>query len=260
MSEVWITVLGIAFIFLMTTLGSAVVFFFRGEISEKLQAFFLGLASGIMIAASVWSLLLPSLEQFSASFHRLAFLPALLSVLLGGVFLVFLDLIFPLIATSNQNTTNGFAKPFRLFLAVTFHNIPEGLAVGFAFGAAVGIGEVGSLIGAVGLALGIGIQNFPEGMAISLPMKSALKSNKKAFLWGMGSGVAEPIFAVLGYLLASKLQILQPWLLSASAGAMLFVSAEDLIPDAKIPDNPKLGAWGVLIGFVVMMALDVGLG
>ena len=259
MSQLWFTVFGISFIFLMTTLGSAVVYFFKGEISKKTQAFFLGLASGVMISASVWSLLLPALDLFRSTFHRFAFLPAVCSVAFGGVFLVLLDVVLRS-SLKEKGETNILTKSFRLFLAVTLHNIPEGLAVGFAFGVASAVNDPSALIGAVGLAFGIGIQNFPEGMAVALPMKSALKSNTKAFLWGAGSGVAEPIFAVLGYILAFQLQILQPWLLCASAGAMIYVCAEDLIPDSKLPDTPKIGAWGVLIGFLMMMALDVGLG
>lgn len=260
MSQNWLTIFGISFIFLMTMLGSAVVFFFKGEISKKPQAFFLGLASGVMISASVWSLLLPALDLFRFNFNALAFLPAVMAVAFGGVFLVLLDGILLVLLKKKVEKNTSVNKPFRLFLAVTFHNIPEGLAVGFAFGVANMLNDPSLFVGALGLALGIGIQNFPEGMAVALPMKSALKSNKKAFFWGTCSGMAEPIFAVLGYILAFKLQILQPWLLCASAGAMLFVSAEDLIPDSKLPDNPKIGAWGVLIGFLVMMALDVGLG
>lgn len=260
MSQIGFTVLGISFIFIMTTLGSAVVFFFKGEISQKTQAFFLGLASGVMISASVWSLLLPALEVFRLQFQGMAFLPAICAVAFGGIFLVVLDLVLPLILKKKATTNLSIAKPFRLFLAVTFHNIPEGLAVGFAFGVASVANQPTAVIGALGLALGIGIQNFPEGMAVALPVKSALKSNAKAFLWGAVSGLAEPIFAVLGYILAFQLQVLQPWLLCASAGAMLFVSAEDLIPDSKLSECPKIGAWGVLIGFLLMMALDVGLG
>lgn len=257
--DIWLTVAGICFIFLMTTLGSAVVFLFRGEPSKKAQAFFLGLASGIMISASIWSLLLPALDTFRSQYGSLAFLPAVIAVALGSAFLVVLDFILSA-WIKNSKTDDSIIKPFRLFLAVTFHNIPEGLAVGFAFGVATALHQPLAVFGALGLAFGIGVQNFPEGMAVALPMKNALKSNKKAFLWGAGSGIAEPIFAILGYFLAVKLTVLQPWLLSASAGSMLFVSAEDLIPDSKIEEAPKIGAWGVLIGFVFMMALDVGLG
>lgn len=260
MTEIGLTVFGICFIFIMTTLGSAFVFFFKGEISQKTQSFFLGLASGVMVAASIWSLILPAIDTFAVWFGKFAFIPAVVSLLLGGLFLVFLDVIFPLISRKTSKMNTSLEKPFRLFLAVTFHNIPEGLAVGFAFGTALVVGTPVALVGALGLAIGIGVQNFPEGMAVALPIKTVLKSNKKAFLWGMSSGIAEPIFACLGVVLASKLQALQPWLLTASAGAMIFVSAEDLIPDARSAEAPKMGAWGVLIGFVLMMALDVALG
>ena len=260
MTAFGLTLAGISFIFLMTTLGSAVAFLLKNDLSKKTQAFVFGLASGIMIASSIWSLILPALDSFRLQFKAFAFLPAVCAVALGGVFLVLLDVVLPLINKKTACAGVGLTKSFRMFLAVTFHNIPEGLAVGFAFGVANALNEPTAVLGALGLAFGIGIQNFPEGMAVVLPMKTALKSNKKAFLWGVGSGGVEPIFAVLGCILAFKLKFLQPWLLSASAGAMLFVSAGDLIPDSKTPDNPNIGAWGVLIGFLFMMALDVGLG
>ncbi|MBQ7924561.1 MAG: ZIP family metal transporter [Clostridia bacterium] len=255
MNHLWITVLGFSFIFLATALGAAVVFFFKGEISPKINAFFLGLASGVMIAASVWSLLLPAIEQSQTLFGALAFLPAVIGLFLGGVFLVLLDRVKP----KNRESVR-MQKHTRLFLAVTLHNIPEGLAVGFAFGAAAVLGETAAYLSALGLAIGIGIQNFPEGLAIALPIKTALNSRKRAFLWGTASGLPEPVFAVLGYFLASWLQILQPWLLAFSAGAMLFVAAEDLIPDSKMQSDSCVGAWGVLLGFILMMALDVALG
>lgn len=262
----WITVFGICFIFLMTTLGSAVVYFFKKEISPKVNALFLGFASGVMIAASVWSLLLPALAQAQERWGTWSFFPAAVGIVCGGVLLVGLDEIAPRICSAKgkelleRNMGAEWKKSVRLFLAVTLHNIPEGLAVGFAFGAASRIATTAAFLSALGLAVGIGLQNFPEGAAISLPMKNALKSPNIAFLWGMGSGLPEPIFAILGYFLATSLQILQPWLLSFAAGAMLFVAAEDLIPDARLEEKPKLGAWGVLLGFVTMMTLDVAFG
>ncbi len=258
MWNTWLAVLGIAFIFLMTSLGSAVVFLFKGEIPPKINHFFFGFASGVMVAAAVWSLLLPSLTQAEAFFGRLAFVPAAAGVIVGGLFLVALDKL-----ATEQRKRGGNVRPeksMRLFLAVTLHNIPEGLAVGFAFGAASRIGTTAAYVSALGLAIGIGIQNFPEGAAISLPMKAACKNGRKAFLWGVASGVAEPVFAIVGYFLASALRFAQPWLLGFAAGAMLFVAAEDLIPDARSEQSPHLGAWGVLIGFVAMMVLDVALG
>lgn len=244
MENTWLTVLGICFIFAMTTLGSAVVFLFKRGISSKLNATFLGFAAGVMIAASVWSLLLPALESAEVYFPSLPFLPVALGLLLGGVFLSAIDRFLP--KEKNERAS------MRLFSAVTLHNIPEGLAVGFAFGATGGFS-------ALGLAVGIGVQNLPEGAAVSLPMKRVTKSNTKAFLWGVGSGIAEPIFACLGYFLSAYLLVLQPWLLAFSAGAMLFVSAQDLIPDAREESAPSLGAWSALIGFALMMVLDIAL-
>jgi len=255
MAGVWITVFGFAFIFLATTLGASVVFFFKKEISYKWNSFIFGLASGVMMAASVWSLLLPSIEQAKNYFGGLAFLPAVLGIVFGGAFIVVLDRL------ALKKVNNGrLQKSAKLFLAVTLHNIPEGLAVGFAFGAVAGLKSLSAYISALGLAIGIGVQNFPEGVAVALPMKKALNSRRRAFLWGMISGLPEPFFAVLGYFLATWLRVLQPWLLAFSAGAMLFVSADDLIPDSKQGRGVSIGAWGVLIGFALMMALDVALG
>jgi ZIP family zinc transporter len=143
---------------------------------------------------------------------------------------------------------------------VTIHNIPEGLAVGLAFGAAAVSGEPGAYYAALGLAIGMAIQNFPEGAAIALPMKVATRSKRKAFLFGMGSGAVEPIAAVVGYVLASEVAVLHPWMLGFAAGAMIFVVAEDLIPDSNINEYPHAGTWGVMLGFVLMMVLDVALG
>ena len=145
-------------------------------------------------------------------------------------------------------------------LAVTLHNIPEGLAVGFAFGGAAAAGESGAFVSALALAVGLAIQNFPEGVAVSLPMKGLTGSRGKAFLYGTASGAVEPVFAVAGYFLAAALTALQPWFLSFAAGAMIFVVAEDLIPESHIAEHPHLGTWGVMFGFAVMMVLDVALG
>lgn len=263
MNNTAVTVIGISIIFIMTSLGSAIVFFFKGEISPKLNTLFLGFASGVMIAASVWSLIIPAIEQSEEGWGAWSFLPAAVGFIIGGLFLVFLDKIIPHIH-SGRNEEEGLRsnlqKPAKLFFAVTLHNIPEGLAVGFAFGAALAVKESSAFLSALALAVGIGIQNFPEGAAIALPMKQATGSSGKAFLYGMGSGIVEPLFAVIGMFLAAFLTNIQPWLLSFAAGAMIFVVAEDLIPDAKLSENSHLGTWGVMAGFVVMMILDVALG
>ncbi len=259
MNNTWITIFGISFIFIMTTLGAAMVFFLKKNMSNKANTFLLGLASGIMIAASIWSLLLPAIDA-SENYGKLQWLPAATGILIGGVFLVFLDSIVKNTLKNETKNQKEYQKHFKLFLAVTLHNIPEGLAVGFAFGVAAATGQNAAFMTAFGLAFGIGVQNFPEGAAVSLPMLKLTGNRTKAFLYGMGSGSVEPVFAVLGYFLAAFVAVLQPWLLAFAAGAMLFVVAEELIPDTKIAENPHLGAWGVLIGFVVMMILDVALG
>ncbi len=263
MDQTLIVAIGISVIFVMTTLGSALVFFFKKEISPKVNTLFLGFASGIMIAASVWSLLIPALEDAEGAWGSWSFVPAAVGFLLGGLFLVLLDKLVPHFHRGTnevEGPRSSLKKSTKLFLAVMIHNIPEGLAVGFAFGGALVGGEAGGLTAALGLAIGIGIQNFPEGAAVSLPMKGVTGSRSKAFFYGMGSGAVEPVSAVLGLLLATALTSIMPWLLAFAAGAMIFVVAEDLIPDAKLNEHPHLGTWGVMVGFVLMMILDVALG
>ena len=262
MSNTWITIIGFAIISVMTTLGSAVVYLFKGKINDKFRTLFLGFAAGVMIAASIWSLILPAIEQ-SESWGSLSFIPAVIGFLVGGLFLVVIDKVVPHIHKSSdkeEGVKSNLSKTTKLFLAVTIHNIPEGLAVGFAFGGAALIGTKAAFLGALALAIGLGIQNFPEGAALSLPMEAETKNKNKAFLFGAASGVVEPISAVIGYFLATVLTTLQPWLLSFAAGAMIFVVVEDLIPEAKLDEHSHLGTWAVMIGFVVMMVLDIALG
>ena len=260
MSNTLITIFGIAFIFLMTTLGASVVYIFNAGQNKKLNSIFLGFASGVMIAASIWSLLLPAIEQ-SSGFGKLKFLPASVGFVVGGLFLVLLDKVSPNFHSSKISlNTDRFKQIKKLFCAVTIHNIPEGIAVGFAFGSATLVGTKIAFLSALGLAIGIGIQNFPEGTAVALPIRTATNNKNIGFLYGMLSGAVEPIFAILGYFLASSLQIIQPWLLSFAAGAMIFVVVDDLVPISKTDDNSSLGAWGVMLGFAIMMILDIALG
>jgi len=262
MNSAWLTILGFGLIFAATTLGAALVFFFKKEISDKLNTVFLGFAAGIMIAASVWSLLIPSIEG-SEAWGAWSFVPAVVGFIVGGLFLVLLDKVVPHFHVGTgqeEGPRTAISKSVKMFLAITIHNIPEGLAVGFAFGGAAAIGTTEAYLSALGLAIGIAIQNFPEGAAVSLPLKRATGSNKKSFLFGMGSGAVEPLAAVIGYFLATTLVAAQPWFLSFAAGAMIFVVAEDLIPDAKLNEHSHIGTWGVMVGFAVMMALDVALG
>ena len=245
MSNNLIMILGISFIFLMTTLGSSIVFLFKREVSDKLNKIFIGLSSGIMIAASVWSLLLPAIEK--ASIYKIfSMLPVCIGFLLGGLFLVLIDRFIP----ENDSKTNN-----KLFLSVMIHNIPEGLAVGVAFGSAILLKESSAFYTALGLAIGIGLQNLPEGAAISLPLKNE-KGNNKAFLYGVFSGIVEPMFAIIGVILAMQVTYLMPWLLAFAAGSMIFVVIEELIPQSQ----SKYGTWALMFGFVIMMLLDVILG
>lgn len=256
-----ITIFGMAFIFIMTALGSALVFCFKKEIPSKFNAILLGCASGVMIAASVWSLLLPAIEQAGKSWGGLAFFPIGAGFLLGGVFLVLLDKAAPILTSrikgGERAPSRGLSGAAKLFLAVTLHNIPEGIAVGFAFGAAKVSGLTSAYLSALGLAIGMGLQNFPEGAAVSLPIKSETGSKTKGFLFGAFSGVVEPIFAAAGFFLASYLRLLQPWLLAFSAGAMVFVVAEELIPEANENGEAFPTALGIMVGFTFMMLLDV---
>ncbi len=204
-------IIGFSFIFLMTSLGAAMIFMFQKGISQRMNALLLGFAAGIMVAASVWSLLIPSIEGASEQFGRMAWLPAAIGFVLGGLFLMLLDRVVPHIHGGTfleEGPRSKVAKSVKLFLAVTIHNIPEGLSVGFAFGAAMAIGTHEAMISALGLALGIGIQNFPEGAAVSLPMYGVTKRRIKSFWYGVGSGAVEPVAALLGFFLASQFVLL----------------------------------------------------
>lgn len=254
-------VFGFSFIFLMTALGASLVFFFKKAVSPRVNAVLIGVAAGIMTAASVWSLLLPALTQAEDGIYGdLGFLPAAVGFMLGGLMLVALDKIVERSRRSEECPKPALTCSSRMLLAITVHNIPEGLAVGCAFGAAVAIGEAGAYASALGLAIGIGIQNFPEGASVALPLRSAGRSRIRSFAYGALSGIVEPIFAVVGFFLAVYVSALQPWLLAFAAGAMIFVVVNDLIPDAGLRAFPALGTWGIMFGFVMMMILDVALG
>lgn len=260
MNNTVITILGISFIFLMTTLGSALVFLFKRNVSDKLNSIFSGFSSGIMIAASVWSLILPALSQ-SESWGKLAFLPVTIGFVLGVIFLVVVEKLATVVEKKNDKPykKKRFGKSSKLFLAVTLHNIPEGLSVGLAFGNAFIVGTESAFYLALAVAIGIGIQNFPEGSAISLPMHKEFGSRWKAFLFGMLSGLVEPIMAVAGVFLSSLLTPVLPWLLAFSAGSMMYVVAEELMPESK-SSMSSIGTWGFIFGFLLMMILDVALG
>lgn len=234
---------GTQFIFLMTALGAAAVFFFAGEIGARPRTLMLGFAGGVMTAASVWSLLLPAIEQSGAESTLPAWLPAAAGLFLGAGFLA--------LAEHLQRGAGG--KERLLFTAITLHNIPEGMAVGLAFALAA---EGESLAAALTLALGIGVQNFPEGAAVSLPMRQLGMGRGRAFLWGAASGAVEPIFGMLAFYTSALLHPAMPWLLGFAAGAMLYVTARELSPESA----DSQGVFSYLGGFVLMMILDVALG
>ena len=253
---------GTGFTFLMTTLGAGLVFFFRKQFSAGLQRVFLGFAAGVMIAAAVWSLLIPAIDQAAAA-GLLGWVPAAGGFLLGVGFLIAMDSLLPHLHIGAKQP-EGLSAPWKrttlLFTAVTLHNIPEGMAVGLSFALAAQGGQAAGYTAAMALALGIGIQNFPEGAAISLPLRQEGKSVGRAFWMGSLSGVVEPIFGVLTVLIAGSIQPLMPWLLSFAAGAMIYVVVEELIPEAHLGEHSHVGTLGVIFGFVVMMILDVALG
>ena len=248
---------GTGFTFFMTALGAAIVFFFKGAIHDKLNRAFLGFASGVMMAASVWSLLIPSIDQ-SREQGLVPWLPPAAGFALGGLFLYLVDKALPWFHADYQGKK---ASTKLLVLAVTVHNIPEGMAVALAFVlAGQHPGDPVYLASALGLALGIGIQNFPEGAAISLPVRQSGASVGKSFLTGCLSGIVEPLAGLLVFLTASAAFSLMPWLLAFAAGAMLYVVADELIPQAQPDESSNVGTVGVMAGFLVMMVLDVALG
>ena len=245
---------------LATVLGAAMVFFFKKEMSSVTQKVFLGFAAGVMIAASVWSLLIPAMETAEEAGGNV-FLPVGGGFVLGGVFLLLLDRLLPhlhLDSDQPEGLPAHWKRTTMIVLAVTLHNIPEGMAVGLSFTVAARDG--GALAGAVALAIGMGLQNFPEGAAVSLPMRSQGVSAGKAFACGAASGVVEPIFGLLTVLVASSVSGLMPWILSFAAGAMIYVVVEELIPEAHLGEHSHAGTVSVMAGFLVMMLLDTALG
>ncbi|MDR0874577.1 MAG: ZIP family metal transporter [Clostridiales Family XIII bacterium] len=255
-------IIGVLIPFAGTVLGSAMVLVMRRNLGDQVQKLLLGFASGVMVAASVWSLLLPSLEQAKEA-GGIAWLPASVGFLLGIAFLLALDSLIPHLhpnAEKPEGLHTKVKKNTMLMFAVTLHNIPEGMAVGVVF-AGLLAGDAGiTLSSALALSIGIAIQNFPEGAIVSMPMRSAGVSRGKAFLNGTLSGVVEPIAAVITILLTSIFVPILPYLLAFAAGAMIYVVVEELIPGLQEGEHSNIGVIGVALGFVLMMILDVALG
>ncbi|MCC8027762.1 MAG: ZIP family metal transporter [Clostridium sp.] len=252
---------GILIPFIGTTAGAACVFFLKGALKPRVQKAFLGFASGVMVAASVWSLLIPAMNM-SEGMGKLAFVPAAVGFLLGIGFLLLLDEVTPHLHIDTEEPEgpkSSLKKSTMLVLAVTLHNIPEGMAVGVAFAGLLSENGSITMAGALALSIGIAIQNFPEGAIISLPLKEAA-GRKKAFIYGMLSGVVEPIGALIMLSLTDILGPALPYFLAFAAGAMIYVVVEELIPESSEGPHSNVATIGFALGFVVMMILDVALG
>ncbi|MBN1755287.1 ZIP family metal transporter [bacterium] len=251
------------FTWLVTALGSSMVFFFK-MINKKVLNSMLGFAAGVMIAASFWSLLKPAIE-IAEEIGSIPWVPALVGFLVGGAFLFLIDKILPhlhigLTVDKAEGIKTQWQRSVLLVLAITLHNIPEGLAVGVTFGALANNPNAGMLAGAIALSIGIGIQNFPEGAAVSIPLRREGFSRLKAFNYGQLSGIVEPIAGVFGAYFVLIVNPLLPYALSFAAGAMIFVVVEELIPESQIGNETDLSTIGAMVGFATMMLLDVGLG
>lgn len=252
---------GLLLPFAGTALGSACVFFLKDSIRPSVQKSLLGFASGVMVAASVWSLLIPAMDM-SENMGKLSFIPAAVGFLLGIAFLLAMDRLIPHMHLGGQQEgpRTALAKNMMLVLAVTLHNIPEGMAVGVVLAGALDGSTPITAAGALSLALGIAIQNFPEGAVISLPLKGEGTGKARAFLYGALSGIVEPIGALLTIALSSLIVPLLPYLLAFAAGAMIYVVVEELIPEASEGEHSNIGTIGFAAGFVIMMILDCTLG
>ena len=262
MSDTLKIVIGIFIPLIGTIAGSSMVFFLRGKISSTVQRALLGFAAGVMLAASVWSLIIPSID-LAISNGQIGWLPAAVGFLLGVGFLLMLDSIIPhmhLTSDTQEGKKSTLGKSLMLVLAVTLHNLPEGMTVGVVFAGVASGNTIMSTAGAFALALGIAIQNFPEGAIISMPLVGTGISKRRAFSYGVMSGVVEPIGAIITLLLTSFITPLLPYVLSFAAGAMVYVVVEELVPESQTGEHSNVGTIGTALGFVLMMVLDIALG
>lgn len=264
MNPVVISVIAISIILLGTTIGSAFVFFFRKNLSKKTYSLIMGFASGIMIAAAFFGLVNPAIESARNLYgNGLMILPILVGFGIGGLILFGLDKLLPhfhLSTNEEEGKKSDLTRPIKFFFAVTIHNIPEGLAVGFACGVAFTCGadyQTAALWSALSLSIGIAIQNIPEGIAISVPLMESGFSKTKSFFFGVLSGVIEPVFALLGLFLLQSCDWLLPWLLAFAAGAMIYVTVDELIPSMREFGHFHGAIWAFMIGFAIMMVLEL---
>lgn len=262
MSDTVKIVIGIILPLVGTSLGAAMVFFLKDAMKPFVQKLLLGFASGVMIAASVWSLLIPAIEMAEQQ-GKIPWVPALVGFLFGILFLLLLDSVVPHLHMNSdqpEGIVSKLGKNTMLVFAVTLHNIPEGMAVGVVFAGVRAESPSISIAGAFALAIGIAIQNFPEGAIISMPLIGNGISKRRAFSYGVLSGVVEPVGAVLTILLTALIVSVLPYILAFAAGAMIYVVVEELIPEAQSGEHSNIGTIGVAIGFSLMMVLDVALG
>jgi ZIP family zinc transporter len=263
MNETATTIIGLIFPWFMTSLGAGVVFFFAKPMPESVRSAILGFAAGIMTSASFFALLLPSLEEAQEQNLDYPFwIPAFVGFMVGCLFIFALDFVIPYIVKEEEALiAERTQRAWKLFLSVTLHNIPEGVACGLVFGAAhnAKVDRNQAFRSAIGLAIGIGIQNIPEGAAVSLPVKEIGEDTCKGFFFGVMSGIVEPLFGGLALVLATILVTLDPWALAFSAGAMMYVVVEELIPESQRAGFVKLATWAFNVGFLGMMALEYGL-
>ena len=255
----WNVFVGIIVPLLGTIIGSAIVLFSKDKLNDKVEKLLLGFASGVMIAASIWSLIMPSMAM-SENMGKFSVVPAAVGFVLGMLFLLGLDSLVPHIHAHSEETEgvkSNLKKKTMMFLAVTLHNIPEGMAIGVVFAGFL-MGNVGiSLTGAIALSIGIAIQNIPEGAIVAFDMKNKGSSNKKSFLYGIISGVVEPLGSLLVILFSTLLTGIIPYFLSFAAGAMIYVVVEELIPESQAGKHSNIATVGVMLGFTLMMILDV---
>ena len=264
LSPVWQALIATTFTWLVTALGAATVFLVR-QINRKLLDGLLGFAAGVMIAASYWSLLAPAIEMAEEMNSVPAWLPAAAGFLAGGAFIRLIDLFLPHLhlgfpVTEAEGVHTKWRRSILLVLAITLHNIPEGLAVGVAFGAAAANLSTATVAGAVALAIGIGIQNFPEGLAVAAPLRAEGMSPFRSFMYGQSSALIEPVAGVVGAAAVLLMRPILPYALAFAAGAMIFVVIEELIPESQLEKNTDFATSGAMLGFAIMMILDVALG
>lgn len=267
LNPMWQSLIAGLFTFACTAIGASTVFFVR-EVNQKFLDIMSGFAAGVMIAASFWSLLAPAIDYAEKTYGIWSWVPAAIGFLTGGFFLRATDYIVPhlhlnadISEKEGVQTQRALSKNTLLFLAITIHNIPEGLAVGVAFGAfASGLSTDASIMGAIGLALGIGLQNIPEGSALSMPIRAEGTSRSKSFWLGAMSAIVEPVAAVIGAVAVLSMQVILPYALAFAAGAMIFVVVEELIPESQQNGHADVATLGLMLGFVIMMIMDVALG